>query len=517
VETRGDFAALRLAAIVASSDDAIISKDLSGTIQTWNAAAERTFGYSAAEAVGRHITLIIPLDRRDEETEVISRIARGQSVEHFETIRQRKDGTLIEISLTVSPIRDEDGTIVGASKIARDITDQNRLRRQLEEANRLKDEFLATLSHELRTPLNAILGYSRMLRGKARDVERVERGLEIVERNATALNQLVSDILDMSRIISGKVRLNVQPCDLAAIAQNAIDAIMPAVEAKELRLDRILDPNATAVSGDPDRLQQVLWNLLSNAVKFTPRKGQIQVSLARVNSHVEFIVSDSGIGIAESFLPHLFEQFRQGDSGPTREFGGLGLGLALVRHFVELHGGTVHAASGGLGKGSTFRIELPIMASTRIPQPDGTVRVHPATGGTMPSARLSLAGITVLAVDNDPDSLLLVADVLREAGAFVVAAGSAAEAFERLAERSPDVIVADIEMPQMNGYEFIERLRSQPKDHGSLIPAAALTAYARAEDRTRSLLSGFQIHLAKPIEPGELLAAVGALAKRATY
>jgi PAS domain S-box-containing protein len=508
-----DTTALRLAAIVASSDDAIVSKDLDGTIRSWNGGAERMFGYTAAEAIGRPITIIIPLNRRQEEVEVLSRIARGESVDHFETVRQRKDGTLIEISLSVSPLRAEDGTIIGASKIARNITEQNRLRRQLEEASRIKDDFLATLSHELRTPLNAILGYARMLRGKTHDAERMGRGLEIVERNAIALNQLVSDVLDMSRIVSGKVRLNVQSCDLATLAVNAIEAIVPAAEAKGIRLERIIDPNASPVSGDPDRLQQVFWNLLSNAVKFTQKGGRIIVELSRINSHIEFTVTDAGIGISETFLPHIFEQFRQGDTGPTREFGGLGLGLSLVRHFVELHGGTVHAASGGLGKGSTFRIDLPVMATTRAAGRTAD-REHPTSGGMMPSMTMSLAGITVLAVDNDPDSLLLVADVLREAGANVVLAASAAEAFDRVAEQPPDVIVADVEMPQMNGYEFIKRLRSQSSPSTSLIPAAALTAYARAEDRTRSLLSGFQLHLAKPIEPGELLAAVGALARR---
>jgi PAS domain S-box-containing protein len=503
-----DQAAQRLAAIVASSDDAIISKNLDGIIQTWNIAAERMFGYPANEVIGRSITIIIPEDRLQEEVDVISKVSRGESVEHFETIRRRKDGGLIEISLTVSPIRTVEGQIIGASKIARDITEQNRLRRRLEEADRLKDEFLATLSHELRTPLNAILGYARILRGKDVDVERLSRGLEIIERNATALNQLVADVLDVSRIVAGKVRLNVQPCDLPTIVKHALEAVGPAVAAKSLELKSVIDPNAGPVAGDPDRLQQSFWNLLSNAVKFTPRHGRILVQLARVNSEVEFTVTDTGIGIAPGFAPHVFDRFRQGDSGSTREFGGLGLGLALVRHFVELHGGTVEARSEGLGKGATFRILLPIMAAR--PPAD---RTHPTTGGKVPRSEASLAGVTVLTLDDDLDSLSLVGQILQDAGATVVAVRSAAEAFDRLDEQLPDAIVADIGMPRTNGYEFIGELRRRSPERGGAIPAAALTAYARAEDRTAALVAGFQLHLAKPIDPEELLAAVHAIAR----
>jgi PAS domain S-box-containing protein len=502
-----DPAAQRLAAIIASSDDAIISKNLQGIIETWNKAAERMFGYPANEVIGRSITIIIPDDRRQEETDVLAHISRGESVDHFETIRRRKDGTLIEISLTVSPIRTRDGTIIGASKIARDITEQNQLRRRLEEADRLKDEFLATLSHELRTPLNAILGYARILRGTDVDAERLNRGLEIVERNATALNQLVADVLDVSRIVAGKVRLNVQPCDLPTIASHATEAVGPAVAAKSLELKTVIDPGAGPVAGDPDRLQQAFWNLLSNAVKFTPKHGRILVHLARVNSQVEFTVTDSGIGIAPGFAPHVFDRFRQGDSGSSREFGGLGLGLALVRHFVELHGGTVEARSEGLGKGATFRIALPIMAALSPAN-----RTHPTTGGKVPRSHASLAGVSVLTLDDDLDSLHLLEQILSDAGATVIAARSAEEAFHRLDEQLPDVIVADIGMPRTNGYEFIGELRRRGPEQGGAIPAAALTAYARAEDRTAALVAGFQLHLAKPIHPDELLAAVHAIA-----
>jgi len=505
-----DDPASRLAALVESSDDAIISKDLDGTIKTWNQAAERMFGFTAAEAIGQPITIIIPDDRRDEEASVLARIRRGEAVDHFVTVRRRRDGSPVEISLTVSPIRSAEGRIVGASKIARDITEESRLRRQLENANRIKDEFLATLSHELRTPLNAILGYARILRLKPTVDENTRRAIEIVERNAAALTQLVADVLDVSRIVTGKLRLNVQPCDVPAIVSAAIDAVRPAIDAKGLRLDVIVDPDAAPISGDPDRLQQVFWNLLSNASKFTPKGGRIQVQVRRVESSVEIIVGDTGVGISPAFLPHLFERFSQAESVYSRDHGGLGVGLALVRHFVELHGGTVEAQSEGLGKGATFKVRLPVRI-VRAETPALVPRVPTAIDDQALSHATRLAGTVVLAVDDATDSLMLVRDVLRQAGAEVIPVESGADALEMLARRQVDVIVADIGLPQMDGYEFIREVRKRNRNE---VPAAALTAYARSEDRTRALLAGFQMHLAKPIDPSELIAAVAALAKR---
>jgi PAS domain S-box-containing protein len=504
---------LRLAAIVEFSEDAIVSKDLNGIIQSWNGAAERMFGYSAAEVVGQSITIIIPRERLQEETDVLARVRRGEIVDHFETVRRRKDGSTLDISLTVSPIKAPDGRIVGASKIARDITIQNRLRRELEHANRLKDEFLATLSHELRTPLNAILGYARMLQSQALPDERANRSIQIIERNAASLSQLVADVLDLSRIVAGKVRLNVQPCDLPTLVNNAIDAVRPAVDAKGIELNVILDPNAAPVSGDPDRLQQVVWNLLSNAVKFTPKRGRVQVQLARINSHVELTVSDTGIGIEPVFIPHLFERFRQVDSGYTREHGGLGLGLALVRHFIELHGGTVHGTSEGIGRGATFRVELPLRI-VHAPQEPAEERVHPLAGGRPPEHNLRLDGIVALTIDDDADSLTLLGDILRHAGAAVIAARSAIEALDVLGHQRPDVIVADIGLPRMNGYDFIREVRRRETSMDDMVPAAALTAFARSEDRAHALMAGFQMHLAKPIDPLELVAAIAALTNR---
>jgi PAS domain S-box-containing protein len=352
--------AFRLAAIVDSSEDAIASKDLNSIVQTWNSAAERMFGYTADEIIGRSIRLIIPADRQREEDQVLDHIRKGEVVSHFETTRKRKDGRLIEISLTVSPIRDARGRIIGASKIARDITGQKDLLRELGEANRIKDEFLATLSHELRTPLNAVLGYTQMLRtGKIAD-DRREHVVEIIERNAQLLSQLVSDVLDVSSIVTGKIRLKPAPIDLLHVARAAADVVRPAIDAKGLIFTLVDDGQPLIGLGDGDRLQQAFWNLLTNAVKFTPQGGHITMSLARTDGGAEITVADTGIGIPASFLPHLFERFRQLDDGSRREFGGLGLGLSLVRYFVELHGGQVTAHSDGEGKGSTFRVRLPL-------------------------------------------------------------------------------------------------------------------------------------------------------------
>ena len=686
----------RLAAIVESSDDAIVSKDLDGIVTSWNQGAERIFGYTAAEMIGRSIRAIIPADRQQEEDQVLARVRRGEKVDHFETVRQRKDGKLVHISLTVSPVRDASGTIVGASKVARDITErreveieraqlfaaaeeQSRITNTLndigrvvsstldrnnvvqavtdvatavtgaefgaffynvfdaesrgayqlyalsgapaeafsgfphprataifaptfhgeamvrlddvttdprygqnapyygmpdghlpvrsylaapvrsrtgqvigglffghpepgrftahherllegiaswaavalenaalylsaQESSRLKDEFLATLSHELRTPLNAILGYTRMVRAGLMGGEKQVRALETIERNAGALTRIVEDVLDISRIIAGKLRLRVQQVDLGTVVTAAIDAVRPAADAKGVRIERVLEAPEVPVSGDPDRLQQVAWNLLSNAVKFTPRGGKVQVNLLRVNSHVEVIVSDTGIGISADFLPHVFERFRQADGGISRERGGLGLGLSICKNLVELHGGTIEAASAGENQGATFRIKLPVMVVRTAGDTLG--RVHPQAGGPPPIRIPPLEGMRVLVIDDEEDSRRLVREVLEVTGAAVDTAASAAEALDMLSRVVPDAIVADLGMPAMDGLQFIQRVRVHDDERVRDVPAAALTAYARAEDRTLALQSGFQLHLAKPIEPAELMAAVAALVRR---
>ena len=354
--------ALRLAAIVSSSDDAIISKDLDGIIQTWNRGAERMFGYTADEAIGKSITIIIPNERLDEETEVLRRIRAGLSVEHFETVRQRKDGTPIHISLTVSPVKTRDGRVVGASKIARDVTDQMRLRATAEEASRMKDEFLAVLSHELRTPLNTVLGYARMLREDEDDARMPEemrrRALEALERNADTLSRLVNDVLDTSRVVTGKLRLVFETCAIEQLIEEAIAVVRPAAEAKAVSIDPQLERNM-AVMGDRDRLLQVVWNLLSNAVKFTPPGGSVRIEAHKEAGVVQISVADTGVGIGSNDLPFVFQRFWQAHTGVSREFGGLGIGLALARHLVELHGGTIRVESPGVGLGATFTVSLP--------------------------------------------------------------------------------------------------------------------------------------------------------------
>jgi len=381
-------------------------------------------------------------------------------------------------------------------------------------ANRLKDEFLATLSHELRTPLNAIVGYARMLRTGALPAERTASAIEAVDRNATLLTQIVEDVLDVSRIISGKIRLDVQRVDLPRVVDEAVTTIQPAAQAKRIRIQVIVDPRAAPVSGDPDRLQQAVWNLLANAVKFTSADGRVQVRLERINSHVEIAVSDTGRGIAPEFLPHVFERFRQADSGFAREHGGLGLGLAIARSIVELHGGTIHAASEGEGTGATFRIRLPVMILHAEPFTE-PVRVHPHAERDVAEHTLArLQNVRILAVDDEEDSLELLRAILEATGATVTTAVSAAEALAAMTHEVPDVLLADIGMPHMDGFEMIRQIRQSPHARLREVPAAALTAYARSEDRTRSLRSGFQMHLAKPIDPRELVAAIASLVRR---
>lgn len=705
---RGEELRNQLAAIVESSDDAIISKSLDSIIITWNAGAERIFGYQADEVIGKSIRLLIPPERSGEEDVILSRLRHGERIEHFETVRVRKDGALINVSLSVSPVRDALGNITGAAKIARDITnrvqtehalqeetrslelinqsgtalasslelktvlqkvtdlatqlcgaefgaffynateengdayllytlsgapreafesfghpratplfgptfrgegpirladvlddprygqwaphhgmpkghlpvrsylaapvisrtgevigglffghsstnvfseraersvvavasqaaiaiDNARLyegekraaserealleaeraaRNEAERMNVMKDEFVATLSHELRTPLNAILGWSQVLSLSDPATSDYREGLEAIERNARVQTQLIDDLLDMSRIISGKIRLDVQWTNLATAVEAAIESVRPSAEAKGIRLRKIIDPHAGPVSGDPARLQQIVWNLLSNAIKFTPKAGKVDVLLERVNSHLEITVHDSGIGIKPEFLPLVFERFRQADASTTRHFGGLGLGLSIVKQLVELHGGSVRAKSPGEGQGATFIVSLPL-----APVRKGEIREHPATNrpGRIDCAQFELAGLRVLVVDDELDARTVLQRVLEQCDIEVHLAASASEAMDQLALYRPDVLVSDIGMPGEDGFELLRRVRTLPEAKGGRTPAIALTAFARSEDRTRAMIAGYQVHISKPIEAPELLATIASLAGR---
>ncbi|HUF93462.1 MAG TPA: ATP-binding protein, partial [Candidatus Limnocylindria bacterium] len=378
-----------------------------------------------------------------------------------------------------------------------------------EEASHAKDEFVATLSHELRTPLTAILGWVRMLRAGSMDAAATERGLDVIERNARSQAQLIEDLLDVSRIATGKLRLDVRPLRIADVIEAAVDTLRPAAEAKEQRLTAILDPRTGQVSGDPDRLQQVVTNLLSNAVKFTPKGGRVEVRLARVGSHVEIVVSDSGPGIPPQSLPHIFDRFRQADSSSTRQHGGLGIGLAVVRHLVELHGGTVDARSDE-GGGASFTVTLPVLPMHAV-TPGAE---HPTAGGTAAAASSALRGVRVLLVDDEADTLEVFTTVLAARGAEVRTADSASTALEILERWTPDLLVSDIGMPGRDGYALIRQVRATRAQGAPPLPAIAVTAYGRVEDRIRILDAGFQMHLTKPVDPAELVAAVASLRLR---
>ena len=513
-----------LAGIVDSSEDAIVSKSLDGIITSWNHAAERMFGWTSEEAVGKSITMIIPQEMRDEETMILGRLRQGERIEHFETIRCAKDGRRLNISLSISPVRNQEGQVIGASKIARDITERVRIeeekasllaseraaRERAEAASRAKDEFVAMISHEIRSPLNAILGWSQMLRQGTLDKTATTNALESIERNARAQAQLVSDLLDISRVITGKLRINARPVDITNSLESALESIRPAAEAKQIHIEVESEPYATVVTGDADRLQQVFWNLLSNAVKFTPRGGQVEVKVARVESQLEMAFSDTGAGISREFLPYIFDRFTQADTTSARSHTGLGLGLAIVRHIIELHGGTVSAESKGLGKGATFRITLPVRAlQLQSRDQDGAL----ATPAASLADDIALDRVRVMIVDDEAETRDLLKIMLAGHGADVTVCASGAEALAQIDEWKPEVIVSDIGMPTLDGYAFMRKVRSL--DSGLReVPAIALTAYARAEDRMRALAAGFQMHVPKPVESSELVMVIASLVKR---
>jgi len=404
----------------------------------------------------------------------------------------------------------------GLARRAAVAIENSKLYEAAQNANRLKDEFLATVSHELRTPLTAILGWAHLLRAGQLGEKSASNALEIIERNARTQSQLIDDLLDVSRIITGKLRLDVRQVEPISFIESAIEALSPAAEAKGVRIQKVMDTGAVNIAGDPARLQQVVWNLISNAIKFTPRGGRVQVRLERVNSHLEISVSDTGAGIKPEFLPHVFERFRQEDQTTTRHHGGLGLGLAIVRHLVELHGGTVEAESAGEGQGATFIVRLPLVSVYQRERREE--RVHPAARETLLSYECPdrLDGTKILVVDDELDTRELLKASLSQCGATVVTASSAPEALALLEREKPTVLVSDIGMPDNDGYDLISQVRALPAKRGGRIPAIALTAYARTEDRMRALRAGYQMHVTKPVETPELVAVIASLIGRST-
>jgi PAS domain S-box-containing protein len=662
-----------LASIVESTDDAVIGKTLDGIIVSWNDGARNIYGYAAEEVVGRSISMLVPADRADEIPRILDRLKSGEHIENYETVRVRKDGTQINISLTISTIKDASGKIVGASAIGRDITERRRAEENLrtseellrmaldagkmgtwdynvmtgevrwstnleaihgiapgtfggtfeaylsdvysedreyvmaaiarslangaehhieyrivwpdgslhwlegngaviqdsegrairmtgactditerrraevereqllksektarieaedahrlsaellmreqaaradaETANRAKDEFLAIVSHELRTPLNAIAGWVDILLGNTeRDEALTARGLEVIKRTAGLQTRIIEDILDVSRIVTGKLQLEMRPVELNGIIKASIAAVQLTADTKKVRLRQVLDPRTVPVSGDPNRLQQIAWNLLSNAIKFTPSGGEVEIRLEQDGSSVRIIVSDTGEGIRTEFLPHIFDRFRQGDSSTTRRYAGLGLGLAIVRHLVELHGGAIEAYSAGENHGSVFTVTLPCPAAgaESLEQRSSADRSR-GDGGR------ALAGLRLLIVDDDADSREVLATLLASAGAEVRSAAFVREALEALNEWGPHVLVSDIGMPDEDGYDLIRKVRALGAAEGGQIPAIALTGYADVQEVERALAEGYQMHMAKPVEPSQLVKMIASFGIR---
>jgi two-component system, chemotaxis family, CheB/CheR fusion protein len=483
-------AAAHLAAIVESSNDAIISKTLEGQIRSWNAGAERIFGWTAGEAIGRSITLIIPPDRLEEEEHILQTLKRGERIEHFETTRLTKDGRFVEISLTVSPVRNSAGIVVGASKIARDITLRKRAERLLQESaealrevDRRKDEFLALLGHELRNPLAPIHNATELLFRILPEDSRALVAVEMIRRQAAQMTRLVDDLLDIGRITQGRVQLRLQPVELAGVIAQAFETIEPQLRQKQHKVSVISSYEHLYVSGDFGRLVQCVANVLGNAVKYTDPGGEIEVRTRAEDAVAVIEITDNGTGIAPELLPRVFDLFVQGDGSSERAPGGLGVGLAIVRRLLEQHHGTVCVRSPGVGRGSTFEIRLPRIAR---PQSTAAEQIH---------ARV--AARRVLVVDDNADAASSLAMLLSLRGHETQVAGSGREALERVESFQPDVVLLDIGLPETSGYDLARRLRALPGLRG--VRLVALTGYGQAEDLQRALAAGFDDHVVKPV------------------
>ena len=505
--------------LVESSHELMCTHDLEGRILSVNRWAEEVLGHSQGSLVGMNIRDGLPPERRiefDEYLRVVQRDGSAKGVMQVKTAAGEARYWEYHNTLRVDGVK---APVVRG--MAHDVTERRQAlasekeaRKEAEAANRLKDEFLATVSHELRTPLTSIFGWAKMLAEGGLDAGLQAQALESIWRNARAQVQLVDDLLDASRIITGKLRLDVRPVNLAAVVEAAVDSVRLAAEGKDICLQVHLDPSLDLIRGDQDRLQQVIWNLLSNAVKFTPERGRVEVRVHRLDSHVAMAVSDTGQGIASEFLPYVFDRFRQADQSTTRAHGGLGLGLAIVRHLVELHGGSVKAESGGEGRGATFRVSLPVLASgLRMPTVAEVGAGNAAAPSQSSSADISLAGLRLLVVDDDEDALVLMRMALGRRGAEVTTAASAAEALDAMGISKPDVLICDIGMPQTDGYALLRQVRALPPEKGGHIPAVALTAYAGEGDKQRAFAVGFQAHLAKPVTPHELAVTIAGVQK----
>jgi PAS domain S-box-containing protein len=499
-----------LKTIIEAAPLGIVSTDLSGRLTTWNPAAERLFGWASEEVLGQPPPGI-PEDRQAQATAAWAATSEGRSVA-FETECTRKDGTRVEVRISTAPIRRQN-QVTGTLALVEDISQRRRLEREqarlyqeAHNANAAKDAFLAMLSHELRTPLNAIAGWVRLMRTGELDHAAFDHALEVLERNTQAQIKLIEDILDVSRIMGAALTVDMEPLDLAAIVEDAVEAVRPTAAAKGLALDLHVERAPAPARGDRERLLQVVSNLLSNAVKFTA-EGSISASLQQRDGFWELKVVDTGIGIRPAFLPHVFERFRQADTRTSRAHGGLGLGLSIVRHLVEAHGGAVTAESAGEGQGAAFTVTIPV--ATEAPAEAGVV----SPGAEHSHALPDLTGISVLVVEDDPDSLELVERLLSLHGATVTTASCVREAFEAMGRSEPDLLVADIGLPEQDGFSFIRTLRGLDRDHPRPIPAIALTGYASAHDRLASARSGFQAHVAKPFDVAHLVRLVGRLAR----
>jgi PAS domain S-box-containing protein len=517
---------IRYRRLFESAQDGILILN-AGTLEITDANPFMTqlLGYSRAEFLGKELWEIGLFTDKEASQKAFRELQVKGYLRYEDLPLQTTEGKLREVEF-VSNVYEEDSHQVIQCNI-RDITARKRAeeerrlllestqaaRAEADAANGIKDEFLATLSHELRTPLTAILGWSHLLTNGKLDEQGSKRAIETIARNARAQRQLIDDLLDISRIIIGKLHLEVRPVNLAPMIEAIVDGVRPAADSRNIHLQTALDPRVSPISGDPSRVQQIIWNLLTNAIKFTPKGGRVQVRLERIDSHVEFAVSDTGQGIDPEFLPHVFDRFRQADSSSTRRHRGLGLGLSIVRQLVELHGGTVTAHSAGEGEGTTFKVKLPL-SSVRQELNDVDMTDTLIGSKTLTDWQPSLANLRLLVVDDEPDARELIAAVLIGRGADVVSVESAGEALEEMERQRFDVLVSDIGMPLMDGYALIEKVRQRSAERGGRIPAAALTAYAGLEDRMRVLSAGYQMHIPKPVEPAELTTVVANLAER---